>query len=89
MAVDSFVFDRGSHLEGGVASLQVVEDLEVFEYSVGQLDPGGPSPAVQEFYLHPKPRTTPSTRYQNSPRRTPIEGTSPDCCARSVNAQEV
>ena len=43
VVVDSLVFDRGSHLEGGVASLPVVEDLEVFEDGVGQLDTGVPS----------------------------------------------
>ena len=36
--VDSVVFDRGSHPDGGVTSLPVVEDLEVFEDGVGQLN---------------------------------------------------
>lgn len=37
-----FVFDRGAHLQAGVASSAVMEDLEVFEDGVGQLDAGAP-----------------------------------------------
>ena len=53
--VDSLVFDRCSHLWGGVASLPVVEDFEVFEDCVGQLDSGAPPPPVQQLDLHASP----------------------------------
>jgi hypothetical protein len=32
-----------------------MEDLQVLEDRVGELEAGGPSPAVQEFGLHPSP----------------------------------
>ena len=53
--VDSLVFGRGSHPEAGVTSLTVVEDLEVFEYGVGQFDAGAPPLPVEELDLHPGP----------------------------------
>ena len=39
-SMDSLVFDGVSHLQGGVGSLPVVEDLDVFEEDAGQLDAG-------------------------------------------------
>ena len=53
--VGSLVFDRCSYLEGGVASLRVVEGLEVFEDGVGQLDSCLPSLLVEEFDLYAGP----------------------------------
>ena len=43
-----FIFDWCEHSDSEWASA-VVEDLEVFEDRVGQLDPGAPAFAVQEF----------------------------------------
>jgi hypothetical protein len=47
--------NRGAPAQGAVASLPVVEDLEVLKDRVGQLDAGSPPLAVQEFGLHPGP----------------------------------
>jgi len=55
VVVDSLVFDRGSHPEGGVAALTVVQDLEVFEDGVGNLDAGAPALAVQQLNLEAIP----------------------------------
>ena len=55
VVVDSLVFDRCSHSQAGVASLAVVEDLEVFEDGVGQFDTGPPPLTVEKFDLHPGP----------------------------------
>ena len=55
VVVDSLVFDRCAHSECGVATLAVVEDLEVFEDGVGQLDPGAPPLPVEQFDLHASP----------------------------------
>jgi len=41
--------------EGAVPSAAVVEDLDVLEDRVRELDPGPPSPAVEQFDLHPGP----------------------------------
>ena len=49
VVVDSLVFDRGSHLEGGVASLPDVEDLEVFEDGGSGLVSVGEAVPVEEF----------------------------------------
>ena len=43
-----FILDWCEHSDSEWASA-VVEDLEVFEDRVGQLDPGAPAFAVQEF----------------------------------------
>ena len=50
--VEFFIFDWCEHVEAGVASAAVVEDLDVFEDGVGELDPGFPAARVQEFDLH-------------------------------------
>ena len=55
VVVGSFVFDGCSRLEGGVASLRVVEDLEVFEDGVGQLDSVRHPLPVVEFGLYAGP----------------------------------
>ena len=55
VVVDSLVFDGGAHPEGGVASLPVVEDLEVLKDGVGQFDAGAPPLPVQQFDLHASP----------------------------------
>ena len=55
VVVDSLVFDRGVHSQGGVTSLAVVEDLEVFEDGVGQFDAGPPSLPVEQLDLHSSP----------------------------------
>jgi len=89
VVVDSLVFDRCSHPEGGVASLPVVEDFEVFEDSVGQRDAGAAAATVEEFDLHQGPKRFHQRVIKSSPGLTPMEGTRPDWWARSVNAQEV
>ena len=38
-----------------MASLPVVEDLQVLKVRVGELDAGLPPVAVQQFGLHPRP----------------------------------
>jgi hypothetical protein len=38
-----------------VSTLTVVEDLKVFEDSVGQFHPGAPAPPVEQLDLHPAP----------------------------------
>ncbi len=49
VVVDSLVFDRGVHSQGGVTSVAVVEDVEVFEDGVGQFDAGPPSLPVEQL----------------------------------------
>jgi hypothetical protein len=44
---------RGQHAEAAVASLPVVEDLQVLKDRVGELDAGAPASLVEEFDLHP------------------------------------
>src|SRR5215208_2106804 len=46
---------RGQHAEAAVASLPVVEDLQVLNDRVGELDAGGPASLVEDFGLHPAP----------------------------------
>lgn len=59
MFVESLVLNRGTVAQGGVASLTVVEDLDVLKNCVGQFHPSLPFPAVQQLDLHP---TTSSTQ---------------------------
>jgi hypothetical protein len=47
--------NRGAPTQGAVASLPVMEDLQILKDRIGQLETGGPSPAVQELGLHPGP----------------------------------
>ena len=92
VVVDSLVFDRGAHSQGGVASLPDVEDFEVFEDSVGQ--------HLMRVRHRRRSRSSTCIRAQKDSINAlskqsptdPIEGTRPDWpdwCARSVNAQEV
>ena len=53
--VHSFILDWCVHSEGWVASLVVVEDLEIFEDRVREFDAGASPFAVQEFDLHAGP----------------------------------
>jgi hypothetical protein len=48
-------FNRGAPAQGAVASLPVVEDLQVFKDRVGELDTGPPPLAIQQLGLHPGP----------------------------------
>jgi hypothetical protein len=52
---------------------------------VRQLNAGLPRPAVQQLDLHARPDASMTTLLKQSPIE-PIDGTSPDCCARRVNA---
>ena len=47
--------DRAEHAQGAVATLAVMEDLEVFEDGVGELDAGPPAVSVEQLDLHPGP----------------------------------
>jgi hypothetical protein len=49
--VELLEFDGGVPAEGVVASLPVVEDLQVLKDRVGELDAGPPPPAVQQLSL--------------------------------------
>lgn len=51
--VELLIFDWGVYFDAAVASLMVMEDLEVFEDGVGEFDPVLPSLPVQKFDLHP------------------------------------
>lgn len=53
--VELLELNRGAPAQGAVASLPVMEDLQVLKDRIGELDASGPSPAVQEFGLHPGP----------------------------------
>jgi hypothetical protein len=53
--VEVFIFDRGEHPECAVASLTVVEDLEVFEDRVGEFDACPPALTVEQLGLHSAP----------------------------------
>ena len=50
---DGLELYRGQHAEAAVASLPVVEDLQVRKDRVGELDAGAPASLVEEFDLHP------------------------------------
>ena len=53
--VELLEFNRGAPTQGAVASLPVVEDLQVLKDRIGELKAGPPPPAVQEFGLHAGP----------------------------------
>ncbi len=50
--VNSFVVDRAAVVQGAVAADGVVEGFDVFEDRRGELGPGGPGSAVEQFDLH-------------------------------------
>jgi len=52
------VVDGAEHAEGGVASLPVVEDLQVLEDRISEFESGAPPPAVEQFGLHPRRRAS-------------------------------
>src|SRR5215207_8367703 len=53
--VELLEFNGGAPAQGAVASLPVVEDLQVLKDRVGQLDASIPPPAIQQLSLHPTP----------------------------------
>ena len=68
--------------------LAVVEDLEVVEHRVGQLDARLPLPAVESSVCM-RPQNDSMTELSKQSPIEPIDATSPNSCARRVNAQEV
>ena len=81
-------FNRGAPAQGAVASLPVMEDLQVLKDRIGELDASGPSPAIQQLGLHAGPEGLDYGVVVASPM-VPIEGSSPESLARWVNAHEV
>lgn len=51
----SLELDRCEHTQRGVATLTIVEDLEVLEDGTGQFDSSHPALSVEEFDLHAAP----------------------------------
>jgi hypothetical protein len=86
--VELLEFNGGAPAQGTVASLPIVEDLQVLKDRIGELHAGLPSPAVQQFGLHAGPEGLDDGVVVGVPDGA-IEGSSPDSLARWVNAQEV
>ena len=79
---------RGQQAKGRVSALSVVSDLEIFEDRVGELNAGVPAFADEQPDLHAYQNDSTMALSKQSPTE-PIEGSSPESTARSVNAQEV
>jgi hypothetical protein len=65
--VELLVLNGGSPAQGAVASLPVVEDLQVLKDRVGQLDASPPPPAIQQLSLHPRPEDSITALSKASP----------------------
>ena len=50
--VELLEFNRGAPAQGAVASLPVMEDLQVLKDRIGELEASGPSSAIQQLGLH-------------------------------------
>jgi hypothetical protein len=81
--VELLVLDRGEPAQGTVATLPVVEDLQVLKDRVGELDPGGPPLTVEEFGLHAAQKDS-MTALSWASQIVPIEGSRPVSLARWV-----
>jgi hypothetical protein len=51
--VELLEFNRGAPAQGAVASLPVMEDLQILKDGIGQLDTGVPALPVKQLDLHP------------------------------------
>ena len=72
-----------------VASLSVVEDLDVVKYGVGEIQSGAPFLSVQKFYLHVRPDGFLSMALSKQSPIVPNEGISPEERILLVKAHEV
>lgn len=83
-----FVLHRAEHAQGGVPALSVVEDFQVLKERGGQLQPGPPPSAVEQFDLDRAQKDSILALSTQSPMEEPIEGSRPEASARWVNAQD-
>ena len=82
-----FVLHWAEHAQGGVSTLSVMEDFQVLEERGGQLQPGAPPSAVEQFDLDSGPEDSIIALSTQSPME-PIEGSRPEALARWVKAQD-
>jgi len=87
-SIDLLEFDRVEHPEGAVTAAPVVEDHQMLEDLVGELGSRPPRRTIKKLDLHPDPNDSMTALSKQSPME-PIEGTSVERFARSVNDHEM